>query len=183
VDHGGLAGLADDDHTQYIKHSLATAASDFLVASGVGAFIKKTLAEVKAILGFSEWTDVAYNSGNFTASGSMTWTVASGDVILYRYKMLSSDTMLLQWRIIQSSVGGTPDTNLMLAIPNSRTASGDGQSCLCYVKNAASVSVGLVYVVVTEGAIRIYKDLTAVSNYSASTDTTDTLGEIFLKVA
>jgi hypothetical protein len=38
-------------HADYIKHSLATAASDFLVASGAGAFIKKTLAEVKTLLG------------------------------------------------------------------------------------------------------------------------------------
>jgi hypothetical protein len=50
VDHGGLAGLSDDDHTQYIKHSLVTAASDFLVASGSGTVVKKTLAETKTIL-------------------------------------------------------------------------------------------------------------------------------------
>jgi hypothetical protein len=51
VDHGGLGGLTHDDHTQYIKHDLATAINDFLVASGSGAYIKKTLAEVKVILG------------------------------------------------------------------------------------------------------------------------------------
>lgn len=34
----------------HIKHSLATAANDFLVASGVGVFVKKTLAETGAIL-------------------------------------------------------------------------------------------------------------------------------------
>jgi hypothetical protein len=33
-----------------IAHSLATAANDFLVASGSGVFVKKTLAETKAIL-------------------------------------------------------------------------------------------------------------------------------------
>ena len=48
LDHGlALDGLTDDDHTQYTKHSLATAVSDFLVASGAGVFVKKTLAEVK----------------------------------------------------------------------------------------------------------------------------------------
>lgn len=36
-----------------ISHSLATAANDFLIASGVGVFIKKTLAETKAILGIT----------------------------------------------------------------------------------------------------------------------------------
>lgn len=34
-----------------IARSLATAANDFIVASGAGVFVKKTLAEVKAILG------------------------------------------------------------------------------------------------------------------------------------
>lgn len=51
VDHGNLDGLTDDDHPQYIKHSLTTVISDFLVGSGAGTFIKKTLAEVKTILG------------------------------------------------------------------------------------------------------------------------------------
>jgi hypothetical protein len=34
-----------------IKHALATAESDFLVASGAGTFVKKTLVETKTILG------------------------------------------------------------------------------------------------------------------------------------
>ena len=49
-DHGEIAGLGDDDHTQYILHSLAGAANDFLVASGANTFVKKTLAETGAIL-------------------------------------------------------------------------------------------------------------------------------------
>ena len=50
LDHGSLLGLTDDDHTQYIKHSLADAANDFLVASGDNVFVKKTLAETNIIL-------------------------------------------------------------------------------------------------------------------------------------
>lgn len=42
---GNLAALGG------VAHSLATAANDFLVASGAGVFVKKTLAEVKTILG------------------------------------------------------------------------------------------------------------------------------------
>lgn len=56
IDHGGLGGLTDDDHTQYVKHALATAASDFLVASGSATIVKKTLAETKVILGIKEYT-------------------------------------------------------------------------------------------------------------------------------
>jgi len=37
--------------SEYITHGLATAINDFIIASGNGVFVKKTLAEVKAILG------------------------------------------------------------------------------------------------------------------------------------
>lgn len=58
-------------HSGHISHSLATAANDFLVASGVGAFVKKTLAEVKTILGLG---DAAYKN-----TGTTSGTVAAGD--------------------------------------------------------------------------------------------------------
>ena len=52
TDHALLANLTApaDDHTQYILHSIADAANDFLVASGADTFDKKTLAETGAIL-------------------------------------------------------------------------------------------------------------------------------------
>ena len=59
-----------------INHSLATAASDFLVASGAGAFVKKTLAEAKVILsipiGFEPGpgTNSVEEGNNTIASGS-----------------------------------------------------------------------------------------------------------------
>ena len=61
IDHGSVQGLADDDHPQYIKHSLATAVNNFLVASGAGVFIKKTLAEVKTLLNWA--ADIATHAG------------------------------------------------------------------------------------------------------------------------
>jgi hypothetical protein len=62
TDHGALTGLSDDDHTQYIKHALATAIYDFLVASGAGTFVKMTLADVKSLLGVNVIVS-AYTSG------------------------------------------------------------------------------------------------------------------------
>lgn len=55
----GLSGLlADDQHVLdsevtavAVAHALATAVNDFLVASGSGTFVKKTLAETLTILG------------------------------------------------------------------------------------------------------------------------------------
>ena len=81
-DHGSLGGLSDDDHTQYILHSLADAANDFLVASGADTFVKKTLAETGAILeadidhgnlqGLSTGADHSYIDQDVTSGSSPT---------------------------------------------------------------------------------------------------------------
>lgn len=68
-------------HTEYVAHSLATAANDFLVASGSGAFIKKTLAEVKTILGLGA---MAYK-GNVTESDLSLSDVTTADVSTSRH--------------------------------------------------------------------------------------------------
>lgn len=60
-----------------ISHSLATAANDFLVASGVGVFVKKTLAETKTILGLAFGTTTGtYAEGNDARILNRVWTFA-----------------------------------------------------------------------------------------------------------
>jgi hypothetical protein len=53
IDHGDLAYLSHDDHPQYILHSLADAANDFLVATGANVFARSTLAATKTLLGIT----------------------------------------------------------------------------------------------------------------------------------
>ncbi len=62
---------ASAPHAGHVNHALASAANDMLVASGAGAFVKKTLAEVKAILGLG---DAAYKN-----TGTVAGSVAAGD--------------------------------------------------------------------------------------------------------
>ena len=97
LDHGlALDGLGDDDHTQYIKHSLATAISDFLVASGVGVFVKKTLAEVKTILGLgtAAYTAATDYVTHALATAANDFLVASG-VGTYVKKTLAETKVIL----------------------------------------------------------------------------------------
>ena len=61
-----------------VNHSLATAANDFLVASGVGVFIKKTLAEVKTILGLGT---AAYTASSAYATAAHTSVAASESTV------------------------------------------------------------------------------------------------------
>lgn len=70
---------------------------------------------------YVEWTAVSFTAGDFTSNGSMTWTVASGDLLVFRYKIIGK-TMQINIRISGSTIGGTPDTTLMIKIPASKTA-------------------------------------------------------------
>uniref|UniRef100_A0A6M3K7W2 Putative tail collar domain protein n=1 Tax=viral metagenome TaxID=1070528 RepID=A0A6M3K7W2_9ZZZZ len=59
-----------------VSHSLATAVSDMLFASGVGQFIKKTLAEGRTLLGLDgATTTIAVGGGTGVAP---VWTTATG---------------------------------------------------------------------------------------------------------
>jgi len=51
VDHGGLTGLGDDDHTQYIKDSEFTQNSGILVGTGSGTFQEETGATLRTSIG------------------------------------------------------------------------------------------------------------------------------------
>ncbi|MDQ5987386.1 MAG: hypothetical protein CSYNP_03126 [Syntrophus sp. SKADARSKE-3] len=72
----GLGGIA---------HSLATAVNDFLVASGAGAFVKKTLAEVKIILGLGS---AAYTASTDYVAKNTAITGATKTKITYDVKGL-----------------------------------------------------------------------------------------------
>jgi hypothetical protein len=70
------------------NHNLATAANDFLVASGAGVYVKKTLNETQAILGCrpAGWIDapaLTFSAADapvytVTCSGDYTWIIPVG---------------------------------------------------------------------------------------------------------
>ena len=62
------AGGTTLDGSSYIRHDLATAVNDFIVATGVGAFAKKTLADTLTILG----KDTASGIPSLNASSKVT---------------------------------------------------------------------------------------------------------------
>lgn len=68
-----------------------------------------------------EWIPVSFSAGNFTANGAQTWTVASGDQITYAYSMVGK-TMKLSIYLDTTTVAGTPNTELRVAIPGGFTA-------------------------------------------------------------
>lgn len=60
------------------------------------------------------WITPTYAGGNFTGNGSMTWTVDSGDITLFRYR-LSGRTLHVAFKIDTATIGGTVNTFLQIS--------------------------------------------------------------------
>jgi hypothetical protein len=62
------------------------------------------------------WISQSFSAGSFTASGSMTWTVDSGDVKRLAY-WLKGRTLFVQFAALATTVGGTASFALVVAAP------------------------------------------------------------------
>lgn len=127
----------------------------------------------------SFWKIPTFAAGDYTGNGSMTWTVASGDVNYFAYK-LSDDgnTMDISIDITTSDVGGTPNTGLQRAIPESRTANSTTAAIgvMLYSDNGGATTAGLI-TVGKGGSVIIFNKIDG-SNWTAATGTTRVRGQL-----
>ncbi len=133
---------------------------------------------------FTAWVAVTYNSGDFTASGSMTWTVEAGDVTTFAYQMLGSGSMLISFALTTTTVGGTPSTSLKIKIPNSKTSIHQHTSAaLVYSEDGGTTTKnGILTVLASSTTISLIKDFGG-STWANSTNNTICVGQIFLDVS
>jgi hypothetical protein len=125
-----------------------------------------------------EWTTPSFDAGDYTGSGSMTWTVDSGDVTTMSYTLVGT-TMVLSFFLTSTSVGGTPDSVLQIAIPGGFTAVSRMRNPI-NVLNGGAQSTGLAEVQASQPFVFVYKDFAA-TTYSAGA--TDVYGQITFEVA
>lgn len=65
--------------------------------------------------------DVPFFAGDFTASGSMTWTVAAAQAITFAYALIGK-RMFVEWVVVGGTVGGTVGSALRIKIPAGQIA-------------------------------------------------------------
>jgi|SRR5215831_4136970 len=87
----------------------------------VTIYLRTGVYERNRTVAMGEWTDVPFNAADFGGSGSLTWTVTAGNIITRRYALVGK-TMVYSAYIQGSSVGGTPNNELHIAIPSPFTA-------------------------------------------------------------
>jgi hypothetical protein len=127
------------------------------------------------------WTDVAFNAANFTASGTMAWTVASGDQNTYTY-MLIGNTMFLSFKISTSTVVAPLSTTLRLAIPGGYVVATDYTTSGGLDYNQGAWLKGCCEVASGEAYVRLFTQGFGSANWAASTDLTYLQGQIIFEV-
>jgi hypothetical protein len=121
-------------------------------------------------VGFGVWQATPFNAADYSAGGSMTWTVGAGNVLMNRYTVIGK-TLIWNVYIGSALTGGTPSNALLVKLPggftarsaNSGTAatsqlydgihqpgfvtvSADGLRVMIQKTTEANVSLGLSYI-------------------------------------
>ncbi len=113
----------------------------------------------------------SFSAGDYTASGSMTWTVGSGDFDTYAYEVVGS-LLYLAVRLNSTSVGGTLSNALRVALPNNwKCSPSHGNGLFSYVDNNGAPAQGHLSYSDGDTFLSLFRSLSA-PNWSASTDAT-----------
>lgn len=125
------------------------------------------------------WTSPAFSAGVFTANGSMTWTVAEADVGAYCY-MLNGNTMTVSFSVSTTTVGGTPNNELRIAVPASKTVRFNHHNAIAYLSDNGVATRGFVTATHNLTYLRIFRE--DAGNFTAATDATYVYGQITFEV-
>jgi hypothetical protein len=112
------------------------------------------------------WTQVAYNAGDFSANGAMTFTVAAGDLADFAYTK-NGRTMTVSIRIEGATIAGTPDSTLIIQIPGGFTATRTVFTS-CLIRNNAVYGHG--HFLVAGGTTEMRVQIATLANWTAAVD-------------
>jgi len=124
-----------------------------------------------------EWTAVAYNSANYTASAG-TWTVDSGDQVTYSYTLVGK-TLTLVFFIQTTDVSSA--AALRIAIPDGYTAAKATRNP-CQIFDAGTVGEGLAYVAAGGTYVSIGSGIAGNNFGVTSADNTYVIGQIVFEI-
>lgn len=124
------------------------------------------------------WTTPTFAAGDYTASGSMTWTLTSGDVALHKYIVIGKT---VHWHLVltTTTVGGTPSTGLRVAMPAGMTLNGASRGVHWYLDNGTEGFGGYV---VNASYVEFFKSNSG-TNWTASTNNTAIYASITFEIA
>lgn len=157
----------------------ATPNWDELVVGGDNTFLSSDGTDV-SWKSLGVWTTPGFNAADFTANGAMTWTVEAGDVITYAYIIIGK-TMYVNYYISLTTVGGTLNNALQIAIPASKVSANNNVTLGVTRDNGGPNTTSLVIIGAGTTVISVYHQVPAV-NWSAATNTTSVFGSVVFEI-
>jgi hypothetical protein len=129
------------------------------------------------------WTQVPHDPANFSGGGAMKWEVPKSAVV--RYEMLDTSTMVVNFALQATTVGGKPDLVLQLKIPDGKRSAAVTMATMVYFDNWSGVdysqqSIGIVSTIPGGEHLRLHKLNN--SNWSLSDGKTYVWGQVLLEV-
>lgn len=129
-----------------------------------------------------EWAQVAFAAGNFTGSGTLTWTLQAGDQTVLAYRV-TGKTLRVSWYLVATSTGGAASFALKIAIPGGFVAARRTMGFHHYSDNGAGVAQGIAFVDAAATTIDLYHGDFGATNWSnAAANTTGTQGAIEFEI-
>lgn len=123
------------------------------------------------------WTPVAFSAGNFTTDAG-TWTVGSGDQLVYGYKIMD-DMMFVAFTLNATTVATNP-TQLRIAVPASKTAKSRADG-IASVNDNGTGEVACSCLILNSGTYIQVKRYDGAA-FAAATDATLVRGEIWFPI-
>lgn len=126
-----------------------------------------------------EWTSVAFNAGDFTATGGMTWTVAAGDIATFAYTLVGK-TMTVALHITNTTIGGVLANTIQIKIPGGFTSARSMFNATATLIDNGFRSTG--FLGVGAGSTNIVVRKTDITNYLASAAATTLIAQLSFEV-
>lgn len=162
----GVSGGALNFNTT--TDALSTTSTRLTLSRTGGATFTSSVTERGRSIAMGQTVAEAFTAGEWTASGSMTWTVQSGDVVARTYRVIG-DTIFTNLQVTTTSVGGTPSTSLRVILPGAFTAQ-EVVQVPCHIYDNGTYTTGTAITAV--GSLIINIQRTDGGNFTASTNNT-----------
>jgi hypothetical protein len=123
---------------------------------------------------FAQWSAPTFSSSDYTASGSMVWTVEQADVnVSY---VIIGKTMTVSFRLGATTISGTLSTELMMKIPASKIANRSAVAAIWIAQPGPVFEAGYAEVTGSDSQIKFRR--LAENNWISSTNNTYIFGQI-----
>lgn len=126
-----------------------------------------------------EWDSVAFAAGNFTGTGTQTWTLTAPDQADFKYTLIGK-TMLVKVQLAATSVGGVAATGLQVVIPGGFTAASVAYNAAAFMLDNGVLAVGRLSV--AAGGTKILVERSDGAVWTASANATYVYGQLTLEV-